>query len=535
MSPATRRFLLSATILLIAAGVAATWLHFPMNEGDASIYLVFAKSMQNGFFHYGDFGPKGGATGPLWALLLSPFYAFGDPNVALLKLFSLLVLVGATFAFVAVSRAIASGPLPGLFGMLLFVSTVEVQEGTATLYELPLAVLMIGLALLFTVRLAQALRARSADGGPGARLWLFWGVSNGLLALTRPECVLVAAVSICYVGWRVLAVDRRRPLLAFLLSAALAVALTAWWNVFLYVYSGSFLPSSVVAREIRAEHLASAGLLQSSVNAVKVFIATPLSRLSPIMGVAFLAAALWPRRRGDAPTKSGYLFLCALPFLVLFAIKSPAHHLVRYMLPMKSIVFLLMGFGILRLVGLAMRLLEGRRAMTRLAAGLVALVCLAYAARGLQNAVSSMENRSYDIDVVLEREVAESLNAVARDGERVLVYEIQTQFYLAPEAISMDGIVGGEIIPYLAGGGTMRSFLVAERPEFVVVNHALDYRAELKGTILGELFRREDEVTLAGRITIEGIVFEKVFERSWDEVPFIGAAKSAYRVHYDRG
>ena len=70
-------------LLLVAAALFAVSCaieRFHLVTGDASIYLVFAKSMwTDGLFHYGTDGPKHGASSPLWALLLSfarPF--FGD-------------------------------------------------------------------------------------------------------------------------------------------------------------------------------------------------------------------------------------------------------------------------------------------------------------------------------------------------------------------------------------------------------------------------------------------------------------------------
>ena len=58
-------------------------IRLPITYGDPLIYLVFAKSMwHNGFFFFGTRGPISGATGPLWAFLLSLFYLpTQDPSI----------------------------------------------------------------------------------------------------------------------------------------------------------------------------------------------------------------------------------------------------------------------------------------------------------------------------------------------------------------------------------------------------------------------------------------------------------------------
>lgn len=87
-------FLEQLLLALILSSVISLILFFPyFQNGDSSIYLTFAKSMwTRGLFYFGPEGPWGGATSPLWALMLSLPYLF-TTNVSFVIIFGKLLAV----------------------------------------------------------------------------------------------------------------------------------------------------------------------------------------------------------------------------------------------------------------------------------------------------------------------------------------------------------------------------------------------------------------------------------------------------------
>jgi len=511
-----------ATAIVIAAGFVAICLQFSANYGDSLIYLVFAKSMQQGFFYYGSVGPKGGATSPLWAMTLSSFYWFGEPSVLLLKIVGVVLLAAAACGFLALSRSLSRDYLPGLVAMALYVSDRGVQSVTAGLYELPLATLLVALAILSTVRLFRAIRALSPATTTWTP-WIAWAIANGLLPLARPECLLIVIADVLFIGYWTIASGRRSLLRFFLLVTLLPIGLTAWWNVFLYVHTGTLVPSSIAARRLSAMHAGRQSLTTAAATAMSIFVSTPLPWVPRLLGVVLLLSGLWsdPACDRDARILKWHLLACALVFPAVFTLFDPADYLARYMLVAKSIAFLLMGFGVVRLVDVGAAYLgRWKPARVSVAIALIALSIVYGTARAYESAVAY--GRGIAVDVVLEKDIAERLNSIATRDQKVLVYEVQTQYYLVPEAISMDGIVGGEILPYLSRGSDLSDFLLRFKPDFIVVSNALDYRAEYRETILRRLFDADRTVGVGDEVAIDGFRFRKLFERPWESVPFPG-------------
>ena len=479
---------IAAAAALCAIVLLNLTLTFDLLEGDSSIYLVFAQSMlRNGPFFFGPTGPKGGATSPLWAAMLSVFYVVPDPHVSLIKVASLgLYVAGAALLWLVTHRWYQSR-LAATCAAGLWLCMPDGYDLASVLYETVAIALLIATTLHVTAVLVEAARA---DRPIGYRRVLPWGVIVGLTVLARPEGILVSALCAVFVAHAFLA-DRRSLWWHFALSFGVAACVATPY----FVYLGPQAFSSAVARKLLADN---AGAGQAVVTVIVTSVATLL--INPVYFVTFLLAAYacvhW--RRLPFAARRFHIFAalaCALyiaPFLTTST--TQYGYTVRYVFPMFGVLCLLAGGGAdtlrhdLSRIAHSLRVAQRLRAVTVLCAGAVVLAIL------LAVADPRRSGARFTFDELVDREVADVLNGSMQPGDKVLIYEIQTQYYLKNQAVSLDGIVGGEILPYLQRRSDLADFVGDY--QYVVSSAPLANRPELASTILGELERRDEKLPI---------------------------------------
>jgi hypothetical protein len=104
------------------------------------------------------------------------------------------------------------------------------------------------------------------------------------------------------------------------------------------------------------------------------------------------------------------------------------------------------------------------------------------------------------------------------------------------EAVSLDGIVGGEILPYLRSGANLQEFVCGH--QYLSVSHAFEYRPELKRTVLGSIYQQDAMLAngpnagMGGMLRLGSLQLTKVWEHaSRQTVPaWAGATLAFYRI-----
>jgi len=496
-----------------------------MNAGDPSIYLTFAKSMRKGFFYYGNEGPKGGATSPLWALLLAFFYLFGEPDILLIKYFNLILLILSIALLFVLTKRVSNDIISAFFAVFLYASYDVIQSTTALFFETTLASLFVFLSILLTIRLTERLNLATTIA---FKDWLVWSIVLGILPLTRPECIMITFLCIFSLGFLLIKKKIKAKILLFSIFSFLAVLISSGWYIYMWQATGQLVPSSISARAIEISNLKGVSIWQTLFRTSILRLSVYLSAIMFLVGFIFLLVN--PKTN---KTSVSLIVLSILSFVVLFSFKNPGQYMPRYLIPVKGLLFLLMGTGIGYLLRHFVRV-EGKQYW----ASLVLFLCMfkagvEYGKREYIYAYTDKITKNFTMEQILEKPVALFLNSKANEKDYILVYEMQTQYYLKPQAISLDGIVGGEIIPYLKSKSDLTDFLLKYKPKFIIVSNALEYRKEFANTILNKLYRQDNQIRINSSIEINGILFTKVFERTLDQVPFDGACKSIYKITYN--
>jgi hypothetical protein len=476
----------------LAGAYAAT---YRVKAGDSAIYFTYFQNFFERPFSYHPGDVASGATSPLHVVLNAPLHAlFGDSFVepATLLAYALL-FAGVVLLAMSFDRR---GAALALFSLLVLVN-LPLTSSTSSLYETGLVFLAVS-ALWYSVA-----RDREVLGT----------VVAGLLPLVRPELALVTLGAFAYFGWR--AADRRR----YAGVAILALVPFGVFLVYMAISTGNLIPSSASARlsTAREEDLSYPTAVWRS---LKSLVFDHGTLIYPLAGAAFLAALAWrgPRRLWR---EAALLGLLILPFVVFPPLTYGPRYLIAATVALSIVVVR------------ALLSVPGRAA--------VPAACVVLAVLGAWVYSSEMADRRFDYDTLLLKDLATRLDPVTTPSDRVLTYEIQSQYHLEAEAISMDGIVGGHTKDALDDPGAWPRLIRSEGIDYVVTIGAINYRRMFEGSIIQRLYEHDLRSPLGSRISAGGITFEKVItnpyfasprlyrEKDWPEPLNSGTTLRIYR------
>ena len=193
--------------------------------------------------------------------------------------------------------------------------------------------------------------------------------------------------------------------------------------------------------------------------------------------------------------------LVPLVYVAMFLWKNPGYLLFRYAVPAAPVALVLATAA-----GTALLSRAGRSARGPLRAAVLAVLVLALGFLLVQPIRTFYRKTGHVVplpaDIVLDRESSEWIRDLLSPNDRVLVYEIQTQYYLPCRAVSADGIIGGEILPYLREGD-VAGFIRDHGITHVLCSEAFLRRPIYRGTVL-EWLGRANPTWEPGRSRVQG-------------------------------
>lgn len=496
--------LIGSVLALVLAAVILrqTW------HGDPAIYLSYARNIAAGdvfTFNPGEF--SSGSTSPLWAALLALPFALGlGPAGA--KALAALALAAAWLSCVVAARRLGAG----LLGASVAAAAVLALATTPSLllFESALTILTVTWGAVFLERVAAG----------SARAWAGLALCWALLPMVRPDAVLLvplAALVLLRAG--PVAIGPSRVLGAL---AAASVPALLYFGASWILTGHASAPAACRGFALR-EGAARLFGIPYALGGVFAFSASPLV----LLGLFALAGRPSPRTRGTGSATWRWALLSVATYAFVVTFVSPvAGGTDRYLLP------------VVPLLGLAAARPLDRVATLRLAGRDVLLpgaLVVALAAVPLARVVldaRAESRRGYALDTILEREIAERVNAALPSGGTVLAYEVQARYYLdrGVRLLSLDGITDGRVAPYLASGD-MGAFLRAERPALWIANDAVRYRPYLARSILR--YASDALGTRTGQsLEIDGVRFTLLAVNERPRIPDFAGWTQLVRLEY---
>lgn len=458
-SPIVLAILLWSFLLSLASII----LMIDTNLGDPSIALVYAKNMwRYGFMSYNSLGPSTGATSPLWVMILSTFYLLGEFFLGM-KILAVGIFFVGSFLFYYYTKSLTWSANAAVLACATWNIIRPGHLYSILLFETTLAAVLVTIGFLLSMKAA-----------PGRRRDLIaLGLALGLLPLARPELVLGAII--LFFGFVMRTSPAERLHSAFIILGTSLVCAGPYY-LWALIATGDVLPQSGRSRLAYAN--AEPGLWHSnfSVSALEALVHPGYL---PLTCLALLGLGLWIFGKFDRQDRPALIMAAVMiaTYLLFFSAVFPARSLSdaqRYLFPPL-------------IPGLITFSAYGLRAASRIFFWkprpiVILTVCLAsvYSFAILK---AALRHPRYSISEIFQRDLAAELNNLRTDG-RVLIYEAQTQYDLDNPILSLDGVVGGEALPYLASKSDLTDFILDYRPVYFVSDDSILSRKELKHSVL---------------------------------------------------
>jgi hypothetical protein len=468
-------------IIVILALLPAFIMYYDRYSPDAAVYFTYFKNFFEKPFSFQTGQVAFGATSPLHVMIHSPLHALlGSWWLFFAKLLNFL-LVG--LGVVALNRALKGGTKSVLLTALFVLLCAGMLLSVSQLFE-------TGLAFLAMALLYHDLSERKYE-----RALLI----SGSLYLIRPELVVMTAAISVYI---MLQSGKAKPLLPWLLFG---LAPVLGYHIYMLAATGTLIPSGIMAPIITLIQEPSSWLSRLSATLSALWSAQGLIYLAG--GVLMLVMVVeW-----SAPRYSRELLLIA-PLLVVYLFVPPGESIVRYLVPVLPALIAIF----VRYITKELKVQHSNRAL------LVSLALAHVFGIATLSATPSSDRAS-----VLMSSLSKGINDLTQPGDRVLLYDIQSQYQMEAHCYGLSGEVGGEVTDVLLRREGMDEFIREHDVRFLVTSNPLGERTLYKNTLLFDLYAADPFVELGDTVMLGGLAFEKQFSNP-AYVRINGAASQAY-------
>ena len=118
---------------------------------------------------------------------------------------------------------------------------------------------------------------------------------------------------------------------------------------------------------------------------------------------------------------------------------------------------------------------------------------------------SNLKNR-------LSENFTSKINQIIDQDEKLLIYEIQTQYYLSAKAVSMDSRVGKEALGLINGKENLRDLMRRESIKYVSIDQNLS--SILRNDPYIKFLLENNDLNVGDTIKLNDANFLKVFDKS---------------------
>ncbi|MGC8668232.1 MAG: hypothetical protein ACP5VE_08980 [Chthonomonadales bacterium] len=448
----------AAIIALLAVGVRLYVLHVShTTTEDFFITLRYARNLAAGRgFVYNPGEHVLGATSPLYTLLLAGFYRLGLDAGLAGKALNILADAGVCIGLCIFFDGLGQ-PRAGRIAALLYAATSAPVNFACGGMETGL----VSLAEVLAIGAYAALKEKA--------LWAWLAV----LVLLRIDGLALGAVLLIALKLG------RRPM--HWQAALPPSAVVGAWVAFAWVYFGSPLPNSVVAKLVAYGHLRSAGALPNLPEFVTQFAKGPF-QMALLAAFAWGAVFAWTRMPAMRPP----LVWMFLYYGVMLASRVPAFG--WYFVPGLPVYYGVAAVGMASAVSRLEASLTRRAGVGRCGAtleGLLGAVLLAHVP-----AVARDVARAQALEDQVRRPIGQWLAGNTRPSDRVLLEPLgYIGYYSGRPMIDAVGIVSPQVLRFYRAGSRdpLADMIAAFHPEYVLLGRGDVDRLGLMGSMKGDV------------------------------------------------
>lgn len=503
-------------LVISFGGIILTITLFSTNSGDALVNLVFSKSLKDGFFFYGPTGPKWGATSPLQVLLFFPPYLFSSsPSIIIFKIINLLLFISTGILIFFIIKRVFNNNIISYLATAIWLGNPYLAYLTAALYDSILITFLITLYVLILLNFSHLVEKKEKIV---FKRWIALGLIAGLLPLARPEGLLVSLIGFFYLFFLFKNKKSKYSLKEFIPSFILFCLIFSPYYLYLASTTNQFVPSSVLAR----------GLMYfSNMTLSQILNFLMISWQHQIIFILLIMSILGMFFLGRFKDNLGLFFDLCLSLMIIFLSIFIVSKEPRYFSPVIPILTILSAISCYQIY-----LYFNRLKLTKyILVTLIFPVFVFIMGYGYLYVYKNIPR--YSPELIFEKDMATFLNQVCKEEDIVLTYEIQDQYYLNCNTISLDGIVGGEILPYFGKHSDLMDFLQAYKPTFLITSRAFNYRKEYQKTVFYDLYLLDSQIDIGQSIPFGDITFIKLTYNTKVDVEGFNQWKSIYSIQYE--
>jgi hypothetical protein len=320
--------LYSLLVALILVPALVKWAFYPTYPGsdDAFIHLAIARNFAEGNgwgINPGE--PVNLSSSPLFTFLLVLSNLLGLDTLTTGKVLSLLFTVGALLLLYHLLSALTESKVLRLSGVILGAFNVHLWRWNGVVMEISLAMLFV--CLIFYLYYG---RRKTASSGSGRYFSI--GVTIGLATLVRYELALLLG---CVLLDFLFNEKESRARGATILCTGFLIAVAPWF-AFSYAYFGSFLPTTLDAKNSSVQWI-NASVLRQIASVVLSAYGLPLLAALVSLGYVVRNKPKWDVLRLLQRYLGLMLFpilLCSFYYLKTEWLQSPS----RYILPALAVI-----------------------------------------------------------------------------------------------------------------------------------------------------------------------------------------------------
>lgn len=470
-------------LLLFAISLVYLILFFNSISGDASIYFSYADNFFDMPFSFSKGIVKYGATGPLYVVYLAFIKLFfGSIWIAAAKVSNWILIISG---FILLGKTSGKDKI---------IYTVYISALCSGLWLTSLELYETGLLFCFTSLALYLMKDNKT-----LSLILF-----GFLPLIRPEMILISVCLQLYIY------TKTKDLKYSIFASIIAYLPLLIYSLYMYNHTGTFIPTSIEGRAIFA--LENGDYIDRLVTTIK-----SLLRPSGLIYIVF-AFSVFSLIKRVRDNKINYIPI--LIFATLYSLSPPNQYISRYLL-------VILPFIIILLTDLLCDIAISKSNEKYFKLSLLSFLFLFLGATIFIKQKLTRYDDNYN--TVLLSDLNKVIDSIGIENSNVLVYEIQAQYnqpYI--NYISADGIVGGEIFPFLKNEMSFEEWLDYYDIEYIVTMNGYGYRKSLRSTELFELYQHDIENQLGSNIMIGKVELTKIFSN-----PIFTSSKNIDTVKYE--
>ncbi len=486
--------LVLGSVLILGSGLVL----FGSYWGDPTIYLIYARNIAHGdLFSFNPHQFSSGSTSPLWALLLSIPYLLGT-GVAGVKVMALLATLLANWLIVRVTWEFTGVTLSGTIASLVVTEMLSLYG--VLMYESSLIVALVALMIMVGRQVVQSLANNEL---PWKQIVILTGIW-ACIPVTRPDATVLVVIEVTVI-WLA---SGHRIRSAFVLSS---MALTAAIPSIVYFgYSFIKLGTFSVSSQNRAFALQESAQRIGPLHISRDALSFVFSMIYVFLLAAIGCDIIWQKRGHSAQRWFAGFALLSVPayFLMLVFISPVTSDSARYFLPIAPVLAIAAGIALSSFE-------KSTTSGWRITKTLIVILLIVKPSIAIVGQAIDQKSRGYSFNEIVERDVVDSINRRASDGDRVLAYEMQDRYLLRADLdlMSLDGITDARVTPYLKSS-EMGAYLLRYRPRFWIANSAVNYRPFLQRSILQRVVSRFDTDPSLSTLDTAGIRFSVLARRT---------------------